>query len=228
MACLPFWIPRYCIGLMAAREQLIAVLEDCVTRAQGGELTLGEVFDKLHESSFPLITIVMILPFLQPISLGPLATAGGLALTGLGWQMFRERETPWLPGRVRKISLNAKMWRILLRTCERVLSLCKKITRPRLKNLAIGRSARKLGGFLIAFSGLLMAIPFAGLPFNNTLPTLVMLFVAVGELEEDGFMVLLAVFFLALTVAYFSFILWALLVMGDRAFDWLRGLLPSL
>ena len=212
---------------MTSRTQLLEVLEGCVERAEGEPLTLGAVFDAMHEASFGFICVIHILPFLQPISVGPLSTVGGLSLAALGWQMMTGRETPWLPARMRALSLSARTWRILLRTCERVLRICARLTRPRMIDLAVGPKARRLGGFLVGCSGVLLAIPLGGLPFNNLLPALVILFVSVGELEEDGAMVIVAFAFLFLTLAYFGFLVWALVVMGDHAFDWFRSVLPG-
>ena len=59
---------------MSRYETLTKALENCAERAKRQSLTLGEVFDSIGEASYGFICIVLTLPFLQPISLGPLAT----------------------------------------------------------------------------------------------------------------------------------------------------------
>jgi hypothetical protein len=56
-----------------------------------------------------------------------------------------------------------------------------------------------------------MAIPFFGLPFNNTLPALAIVAVCIAELEDDGGFVIVSLALLVLTVVYFSFIAYAIL-----------------
>jgi hypothetical protein len=70
-------------------------------------------------------------------------------------------------------------------------------------------------------AGLLMAVPFFGLPFNNALPGLAILFVCVAELEQDGLMLFVALFWLAVTVIYFSIVLTVAAVLGDQAWTYL-------
>ncbi len=136
--------------------------------------------------------------------------------------MARGRHTPWLPERVRHMHLSGRFWRILLRTAEQALRWGRRITRPRLAGLVIGPRARRLAGLLIALNGFLLAVPLPGFPFSNTLPALVVLLLCLGELEEDGLMVLLSLVMLALTLAYFGFLGWLVYTLGDQAWNWFR------
>jgi len=209
-------------------EELRLFLLDCEERAKDGHLALGDAIDGMGPSAFPFLCIIQSIPFVQPISLGPLATAGGLGFAALGWQMMKGAERPWLPRRLHDHELSARAWRLILETSLRVVSLLRRISRPRLPQLVRSPKARSFGGFLVAFSGLLMAIPFMGLPLNNTLPALVILLVSIGELEDDGLMVILALFVLALTLAYFGLIFYVIFVLGGNAMDYLNGLWKAL
>ena len=64
---------------------------------------------------------------------------------------------------------------------------------------------------------------FFGLPFNNTLPALAILAVCVAELEQDAGMLIVALFWLFATIVYFAAALWAILVLGVSATDWVLG-----
>ena len=79
-----------------------------------------------------------------------------------------------------------------------------------------------MGGVIIALSGFLLAVPLPGVPFSNTLPALAVLLVCLGELEEDGLMVLLSLVMVGLTVAYFGLLGWLIYTLGDQAWDWFK------
>lgn len=197
-------------------------LHACAAEAGEGHLKLGHLFTRLGDSSFGFICFIHTLPFLQPLSLGPISTAAGASLVVLGGQMTRGRQTPWLPARMEHLSLHGKFWRVLIATAEKALHWGQRLTRPRLPALVQGDRARRLAGLIIALSGLLLAVPLPGIPFSNTLPALAVLLVCLGELEEDGLMVLLALVMVGLTLAYFGLLGWLVYTMGDRAWDWFR------
>ena len=207
--------------MVTTYADLIAALEACSKEAREEELTLGEAFDRLGESSYSLISIVLCLPFLQPISLGPLSTVGGLTFAVLGWQLARQQATPWLPERVRNSAPSAKVWERIIALLRGVVSFCGRFTKPRYTQLVTGPRGDRIVGGLIAIGGLLMAIPFFGIPFNNTLPALVIIAAAIAELEDDGAFIFVALGLLAVTIAYFVFIFWAVFFVGEHALQFL-------
>lgn len=213
---------------MEHRETLIRVLEECVDRAEHAPLNLGEVLDSLKSSALALSTVLLCLPFLQPLTLGPLSSAGGLVLTSLGWQLYRGRERLWLPAKIYDIKPSTKLWERLLGLCRWLINVLARITRERLTSWVDGRSGERLCGMLITIGGVLLVIPAPILPFNNTLPALAMLFAAIALLERDGLMVLVSVFFLIATVAYFGAFFYALWFLGAEATTWIRSWMPGL
>lgn len=207
---------------MSNYQTLTRALEDCAERAKRQPLALGEVLDSVGEASYSFICIVLTLPFLQPISLGPLATIGGLTFAALGWQWLRGHPSPVLPARVRAAEMHAKTWDVLLGVCLKILRFCQRFTRPRYRAWVSGDRARRMAGWIIIIAGLLMSIPFFGLPFNNLLPALAILFICIGELEQDGLMVFIAFGWLVVTVVYFVFIFAALWFLGEQALQYFR------
>jgi hypothetical protein len=81
---------------------------------------------------------------------------------------------------------------------------------------------RQIGGLTMLFAGLLIAIPFFGIPLNNLLPALAILFVCLGELEQDGVMVFIAFGWLVVTLIYFAIIIAAAWAVGEWAIGFLR------
>jgi hypothetical protein len=201
--------------------ELIEALESCSKEAREEELTLGEAFDRLGEASYSLISIVLCLPFLQPISLGPLSTIGGLTFAVLGYQLARQHPAPWLPERVRRSAPSAQVWERIIGLLRGIVRFCGRFTRRRQTHLVSGPRGDRIVGSLIAVAGLLMAIPFFGVPLNNTLPALVIIAASIAELEDDGVFVFVAFGLLALTVAYFLLIFWVVFFVGVQALEFL-------
>jgi hypothetical protein len=152
-----------------------------------------------------------VLPFLQPLPLGPITVLGGVAFATLGWQLFHGHESPVLPEKLRALEFSEHTWQILTKVCLKILGFCRKFTKPRHQSLVNGKRGQKIGGFILFAGGALMAIPFGVLPLNNLVPGLAILFYCIGELEDDGLMFYIAFFWLIVTVIYFSaffFMLW--------------------
>jgi len=213
---------------MEHRQTLIRVLTECVERAEHAPLSLGEALDSLKTSAFALSTVLLCLPFLQPLTLGPLSSIGGLVLASLGWQLMRGRDVVWLPDRIYQVKPSTKLWERLLGLCKWLVKMLAKITRERLVSWVDGRFGERLCGGLIALGGALLVIPVPILPFNNTLPALAMLFAAIAILERDGLMVLVSVFWIVATVAYFGAFFYALYFLGAGATEWFKTLAPNL
>lgn len=196
---------------------LVKTLHQFADQAKERPLTLGEALDSLDEAGFAFIAIILVLPFLQPLPLGPITVLGGIAFATLGWQLIRGHESPILPDRLRAVEFSEKTWRILVTVCLKILGFCRQFTKPRYMSLVNGKRGQKIGGFILLAGGGLMAIPFGVLPLNNMLPGLAILFFCIGELEEDGLMYFIAFFWLIVTVIYFTLFFIMLWFLGQEA-----------
>jgi len=203
-------------------DELITTLHRFADLAAHRPLSLGEAMDTLDDSAYALMAIILVLPFLQPIPLGPFTVIGGIAFSTLGWQMLQGYAAPILPARFRTVELSEKNWRLLVKVGVKVLQWCRVITRPRLTHLVSGRLGQKIGGGILLSAGLLMAIPFGVLPLNNLLPGLGILFYCLGELKNDGLMAFIAAFWLLVTVIYFAAFFLALWYFGNAALAYFR------
>lgn len=203
--------------------RIVETLQRFAAESKERPLTVGEAVDSLDEAAYAFISIILILPFMQPIPLGPLTVAGGITLAVLGWQLLTGHESPVLPQKIRAVVLNEKTWLIMVKVSLKVISICKTFTRPRLSNLVNGILGRRISGFILLAGGLLMAIPFpVPLPLNNALPGMAIIFYCIGELEDDGLMVFVSFFLLAVTVIYFCAFFIALWFFGNEALNYFR------
>lgn len=203
-----------------------AALEHCVRRAEGDGIGLEETLESLGPASFCFVCMLLAMPFLQPIPLGPYTMASGITFIACGWQMTRGRQTPLLPKGMQNLRLHGKGWVTALRLCQKALRLGRKISRPRRQALVTGRSGERLIGWLILTGGALLTIPAANLPFNNTFPALMILFASLAWLERDGTMVVFSLAFGVLSLLYFAVVGLAFWFFGAQILTWIKPLLP--
>lgn len=203
---------------MCDYQGLVDRLHGFADAARNRSLTLGEVIDSLDGSAYAFISVILILPFFQPLPLGPFSTVGGLTFALLGTQLLRGHLAPVLPERIRAIALSEKTWRNLIGVTLKVMGFCRRLTRPRMQRYVTGSTGRQVCGCIMLVAGLLIAVPFPiPLPFNNALPGLAILFYCIGELEEDGMMVFVSLFWILATLAYFSAYFIGIWLFGTQA-----------
>jgi len=201
---------------------LVKTLHQFAEQSKTKPLTLGEALDSLDEAGYAFIALILVLPFLQPLPMGPITVIGGIAFATLGWQLFNRHESPVLPSNIRNIEFSERTWRVLVNVCLKVLGFCRKFTKQRYQGIVNGVKGQKIGGSILLAAGALMAIPFGVLPFNNLLPGLAILFYCIGELESDGLMFFIAIFWLIVTVIYFTAFFVALWFFGQEALEFFK------
>jgi hypothetical protein len=200
---------------------LDSVLGDCLSHADGEGIRLGEVLDQLGRAGFCFAALLLSVPFLQPFSLGPYTMLGGITIAVIGWQMGMGKAVPVLPRRAKTLLLHGKGWVGVLRFCQRMLRFCRRFTRTRCTRWVQGERADRWIGWIICAGGALIVVPAANLPFNNTLPALMVFFVCIGWLERDGLLVPIALAWGLLTLLYFALLGSGLLLLGAKLWEWL-------
>lgn len=75
---------------------------------------------------------------------------------------------------------------------------------------------------ILMVAGMLMAIPFGILPFNNVLPGLAILFYCLADIEGDGLMTLIAFGWILVTALYFVAFFIALYFLGTEVLEHLK------
>ena len=212
----------------AAVRPIDAALAECLARAQGDGIGLEETLETLGPASFCFICLLLAMPFLQPVPLGPYTMISGMTFIAAGAQMARGRKTPVLPKGIRQLRLHGKGWITALKLCQRALKLGRRFTRPRHEAWVTGRSGEKLIGWLILAGGVLLAVPVANLPFNNAFPALMILFASLAWLERDGLMVIFSLISGVLSALYFIVVGLLIWFFGAQIFAWMKSFFPWL
>lgn len=205
---------------MSEFERLVVILQSLSDQAKSSPTSLANVVSQLDEAAFTFLAIILVLPFIQPIPLGPFTIAVGLVFILLGWQLLQGATFPLLPNKVSKIILPPKTWSSIVGVCIKFVGFFRKITKARHQYLVQGISGQKLKGMIFLAGGILLTAPFPiPLPFNNTLPALAILFACIADLEKDGLMVYVSVFLLLITSTLFGAYFFSLWFLGSKAIN---------
>ncbi len=181
-------------------EQLTAIIE----QLPEDKLSLGALLDLFGEDGLLLLTMLLTLVFLIPVSIPGVSTVFGAAILLVGVSRLLGRQ-PWVPRRLREKELPASKLRPGLMQGLKWVRRLEKISRPhRLRALADGRVAQLVGNLAFILAAVLLMAPFGFVPFSNTLPALALLFYAVGFLQRDGVAILLGHLSTVMTIVYFG------------------------
>jgi hypothetical protein len=201
-------------------DKLVQTLHLFAAPVANEPLAFGAAIDKLDHTAYTLTATLAVLPFLQPIPLGFFALIGSAAFCALGVQLFKNEQTLVLPEKIRAVTLSLRTRQVLVTTCLKIISFCRRFTKPRLSFLVTGKLGQQLGGFIFIAVGCLVAIPLGGVvPFKNLFPGLAVLLYCTGEIEEDGLMALLALVCLLLTVIFYSLLIYIVWKFGAAAIN---------
>lgn len=176
-------------------------IERVVARLAHGEVTLAVLLERVGGDSLMLLSILLALVFLAPVSIPGVSTVFGAAILLIGVAQLFDRPL-WLPGRIAHRPIPAERLRPALARALAWLERVEKVSRPcRLPALAAHGRANRLAFVLAAV--LLMA-PLGLIPFSNTLPALAVIFFALGAIQKDGGSVLLGHASNLASLAYFG------------------------
>ena len=184
-------------------EQLAAIIE----ALPADHLTLGELLDVFGDEGLLLLTMLLTLVFLIPVSIPGVSTVFGAAILLVGISRLIGRPL-WLPARLRDKALPADRLRPGLTGGMTWVRRLERISRPhRLRSLVVGRAQNLFNNLAFILAALLLMAPFGFVPFSNTLPALALLFLAAGLIQRDGVAVLLGYLANVGTIIYFGILI---------------------
>lgn len=184
-------------------EQLAAIIRDLPE----DKLTLGELLVVFGDEGLLLLTMLLTLVFLIPVSIPGVSTVFGAAILLVGISRLAGRPL-WLPARLRNKALPANKLRPALTGGMTWVRRLEKVSRPhRLRQLAEGRAQDLINNLAFILAALLLMAPFGFVPFSNTLPALALLFYGVGLIQRDGGAMLLGHLANIGTIIYFGILI---------------------
>lgn len=179
------------------------------------DINLEEVIKETRDDSLVVITIVCILPFMQPIPLPGLSSFLGLIvfLQGLGLVFSKK---PILTIKMKTYKISHDKFNQIYHVAQKVMklfSLLSLLKHP----LAGSRISYIVCGVFMMFASAILSLPLP-IPFSNFIPALSILLMAIGLLEEDLLLILsgisISFFLIFLSLYSYQFIYQELLRKG--------------
>ena len=187
----------------ALGDQLAAIIE----QLPPDRLTLGELLQVFGDEGLLLLTILLTLVFLIPVSIPGVSTVFGAAILLVGISRVLRRPL-WLPAKLRERALPAARLRPALSGGLHWVRRLEKISRPyRLRRLVDGRAQDIFNNLAFILAALLLMAPFGFVPFSNTLPGLALLLYAIGMIQRDGTAIVLGHLANIGTLIYFGILI---------------------
>jgi len=198
-------------------ETMRGALIRTIEQIGGRTVTLRELLALIGEHGLLLLSALLTVPFLLPVSIPGVSTVFGLAIILISLGIIANRP-PWIPRQLMDRALDAEKLVPVLRRGADTVARIEKIIRPRITSLTDGEFMGRLNGIGILLGGILLIFPLGLVPFSNTLPAFAILFLCIGISQRDGVFVLAGYGMLVATIVYFSALAYAAFAAG-------RGLL---
>jgi Uncharacterized ABC-type transport system, permease components len=184
----------------ALSNQLETLIEDLPE----DKLSVKDLIERCGQEGLLLLSALLTLVFLIPVSLPGVSTVFGAVILLVG--ISRLRNGPlWLPKRVEKKTVTVEKLRPALERGLKWVRRLEKVSRSRrLPALADSRIAAMINNLAFIIAALMLMAPFGFVPLSNTLPGIALLFYAIGLAQRDGIAILLGHLTNIATVIYFG------------------------
>lgn len=185
-------------------ESLGEKIEVIIKELPPEEVTLIEIIEIVGTDSLMLLTILLSLVFLVPVSIPGVSTVFGLGIVLIGFTRLFNRK-PWLPNKIGTRKLSSEKLREGLGRALVWFKRLEKVSRPhRLPAMMARGPVTVINNLSFIFAALLLMAPFGFVPFSNTIPALALIFFSVGIMQRDGRFILYGHLSNVATVAYFG------------------------
>lgn len=186
--------------------------------AEGSEerLTIADLLERMKGRAHTALLILFALPNTLPSIPGTSAITG-IPLVYLSVQLALGRKA-WLPGFITQRSFARESLASVFARTQPWFKRGERYLHPRLQMLTSKGMERAVGALMVLMS-VAVLLP---IPFGNMLPSLAIIFFALGLMEEDGAWVIGGLVTMIMGVVIYSTVLWGVFMAGFAVV--LRGL----
>lgn len=187
-------------------------LDNVIATLPPDNVSVAEIRDLVGDDAVLLLTLLLCIIFMVPVSIPGVSTVFGAAILLSGVSRLLGQKL-WLPSRVARRKLQADKVKAGLAKGSKWMHRIEGISRPhRMEWVFLAGSGNTISNLALILGAVLLMAPFGFVPFSNTLPALALMLLAMGMLQRDGLCVLLGHLTNLLTMAYF-----AVLLLGGTA-----------
>ncbi|HVS53061.1 MAG TPA: exopolysaccharide biosynthesis protein [Opitutaceae bacterium] len=206
---------------LASGRSLAAELAQFEERVADSSVRLGELIAALANRAYELLLMLLVLPFLVPVSVPGMSTPLGLLVAAIALPLALGR-LPWLPRWLRDTRLPPGFLRKVLVATRGSVRLLERVLRPSWPAVTAGRWLTGAHRAMIFALGLVLALPLP-LPLTNTFPGWGIFLLAAGLMERDGRAVLAGYAMVLATAAWFFVVGAAIHHSLAATWHWLAG-----
>lgn len=167
-------------------------------------INFHEFLTLVGEQGVLLSCVVLTAPFLFPVSFPGSSLPFGLAIILLNIGVITKKH-PLIPKRVMTYRISRKNILSILNGMNRILMGLEKFTKPRLSALAERSIMNHFNSVIMIFFAFLLMLPLP-VPLTDFLPAYSILFLSLGSIEGDGYMILIGYLLGIVTTFYFGII----------------------
>lgn len=196
------------------RATLSQTLTNTASSISGEQITLRQLLELIGEQGLLLFCMILVIPFLLPISIPGVSTVFGLVIILIGIGVTLNR-LPWLPRRLMERAVATANLVEAMKKGAEMFARLDRVIRPRLLPLTDGAVINRINGLGLTLGGILLLFPLGLVPFSNTLPGIAVLFLAVGILQRDGLFIIAGHLMNVVTIIYFAALAIGALLAGQ-------------
>ena len=182
---------------------MLKLSEECSDLAReykGETFTLRDLLSRLGARGAAFFALILALPFILWIAFPGLSLVLGILICINGIQIAFKRGV-WIPKVLASKRLSGDKLSKMLKRSKKWIKKIEKVVRPRLSFLCKHPFFRVLSGFVMAITGLFLALPLP--PGTNFTPAVGIALLALGQLENDGLFTLIGYGFFILNLFLF-------------------------
>jgi hypothetical protein len=167
-------------------------------------ITFKDFLELIGEQGGLLSCLVLVAPFLFPVSIPGSSLPFGLAILLINVGIILKRH-PLIPRSIMEYKISQNNMLKILNGMSTVLSKFERVTKPRLTVLAGKDNMVYVNSSVMIFCSFLLMLPLP-VPLTDFLPAYSMLFLALGSIERDGYLIVAGYSLAIITTVYFLLI----------------------
>lgn len=194
-------------------ESLSSTLREVADGLPEGHVSVRHLLSTIGEHSMLLLCIILTIPFLTPIPLPGVSTVFGavIMLVAIGIVLNR---VPWLPKLVLDRPIASHQLSAVMHSGAKLSARIERWVKPRMLKLSGSVHVNRINGLLLLLGGFLLILPIPFIPLSNMIPGYGILFLAIGMLQRDGYLIVLGYVLNIVTMLYFGGIALAVVLAG--------------
>jgi hypothetical protein len=187
------------------KEKFSVVLSEISAKVPSEGITLKDFLDITGDRGLFMSCMILTAPFLIPVSIPGMSIPFGSAIFLISTDIIFKRPI-LIPKRIMGYHISKNDMGSILNGISRVLTpLEKRFVKPRLCFLTSGRKMEVINGVALAFGAVLLVTPIIAVA-GDFFPSYGILFVSLGNIEKDGYIVLAGYITIIATAIYYALI----------------------